>query len=250
MKMRHLMALAAAVLATVSFLLSGVSGFDFYKLSLTWPPSACNIGRECIPYIPGMFTVHGLWPQYANDTPVPPYAQDPTCTTITPTDPSQIPAQLQPIEDRLHENWPSFYPDRTGTRDDPTFWRHEWEYHGMCSDYPNDTLGYFTETLNLAQNNNPLTVMGIQPSDTTLHEVKTILDAVKNKSKVYPQIVCNTLPRVTTLQLVEFRFCFKRAKPPSVLQDCPKKLAGDCKNETDEIRFPPAPPISSIKDEL
>ncbi|XP_022764387.1 ribonuclease 1-like [Durio zibethinus] len=245
MKMRDLLGLAAAVLATVSLLVSGVCGFDFYKLSLAWPPSACNTGRECIPYIPGMFTVHGLWPQYANDTAVPPYEKNPKCTTVTPTSPDQIPAVLQPIEEKLKENWPSFYPDKTtGARNDPAFWRHEWESHGMCSDYPDDTLGYFTETLNLAQNNNPLKVMGIQPDDKTLHEVKTISEAVKKNAKAYPQIVCNTLPGSTTLQLVEFRFCFKRAKPPSVLQDCPNKLAGTCKSETDEIRFPPAPPIS------
>ena len=85
--------------------------------------------------------------------------------------------------------------------------------------------------------------MGIKPGDESLHEVQTILDTVKQNVGAYPQIACNTLPRVKTLQLWEIRFCFDRAKPPSVLRDCPNKLAGDCTSLTDEVRFPPPPPI-------
>ena len=81
--------LAAVVLA--SLLVSGTSGFDFYKFSLIWPPSACNTGKECKSPIPSIFTIHGLWPQFANDTEVSPY--DPItnkCTNITPTSPDDI----------------------------------------------------------------------------------------------------------------------------------------------------------------
>ena len=41
---------------------------SFYKLSLQWPPTACNSG-------PSEFTIHGLWPQDSNDNVVIPLVQ-------------------------------------------------------------------------------------------------------------------------------------------------------------------------------
>ena len=85
--------------------------------------------------------------------------------------------------------------------------------------------------------------MGIKPGDESLFEVKTILEAVKKNVGAYPQIACNILPEVKSLQLWEIRFYFDKATPPSVLRDCPKILAGTCTEETDEIRFPHPPPV-------
>ncbi|XP_017984521.1 PREDICTED: ribonuclease 3-like [Theobroma cacao] len=241
---RHL--LAVAVLATL--LVSATSEFDFYKLSLMWPPSVCNTGMECIPKIPKMFTIHGLWPQYANDIPVPPYDEDPSCTNIIPTSSDEAMNDLVPIEEELTKYWPNLFI-KDGKRDDQYFWRHEWEDHGMCSDYPDDPRSYFYDTFSLTTQHNPLEVMGIQPGDE-LNEVGTILEAVKQGLGAYPQIVCNILPRVKTLQLKEIRFCFERAKPPSVLKNCTNKLAGDCAQLTDLIRFPPPPTVAICNDEL
>ncbi|XWS65518.1 hypothetical protein CRYUN_Cryun05aG0120000 [Craigia yunnanensis] len=229
--------LAAAVLATL--LVSGASDFAFYKLSLIWPTSACNIGIECRSDIPSIFTIHGLWPQFANDIAVPPYNKDTNkCTNVTPTSPDDILVQLQPIEDKLKLNWPNLR-----NQDDSQFWKVEWKNHGMCSDYPDQPRDFFNAGLTLATRYNPLQVMGIKPGDESLYEVKTILEAVKKNVGAYPQIACNILPEVKTLQLWEIRFCFDRATPPSVLRDCPNKLAGTCTQETDEIRFPPPPPV-------
>lgn len=84
-------------------------------------------------------------------------------------------------------------------------------------------------------------VMGIQPSDTALYPVKTILENVKTKLGAYPQISCNMVPKVKTLQLKEMRFCFRKGKKdPHVLQDCPIRVDDRCTKETDQIKFPPA----------
>ncbi|KAK6233507.1 hypothetical protein QUC31_005913, partial [Theobroma cacao] len=88
---RHL--LVAAVLATLSLLVSGQNNYPdfFYKLSLQWPPAVCVTSQYRTP-IPGTFMIHGLWPQFVeDDSPAPPY--NPTtnrCTDVTPTAPDQI----------------------------------------------------------------------------------------------------------------------------------------------------------------
>ncbi|XP_021297305.1 ribonuclease MC-like [Herrania umbratica] len=233
--------LAVAVLATL--LVSVMSDFDFYKLSLQWPPSVCYTGRRCIPDIPNKFTIHGLWPQHADDEPVRPYNEDTSCIGVTPMSSADAMNQLGLIQGELTEYWPNLLT-RNDQRDDQGFWSHEWENHGMCSNYPHDPFGYFHRTVLLTKTYNPLEVIGIQPGDET-HEVGTILEAVKQNLGAYPQIACNTRPRaldpLRIPQLWEIRFCFNRGDPPSVLRDCPKKLAGTCSEETNLIRFPPNP---------
>ncbi|EOY19893.1 Ribonuclease 2 [Theobroma cacao] len=60
--------LVAAVLATLSLLISGQTDYPdfFYKLSLQWPPSVCA-NAKCRSPIPRTFTIHGLWLQSVED---------------------------------------------------------------------------------------------------------------------------------------------------------------------------------------
>ncbi|XP_021297303.1 ribonuclease MC-like [Herrania umbratica] len=239
--------LVAAVLATLSLLVSGQTDYPdfFYKLSLQWPPSVCT-PSQCPSPIPQTFTIHGLWPQsLEDDKAIPPYDVK-KCTDVQPTAPENILDALQPIGSKLNNLWPSLSKQKTKEE----FWEHEWQNHGMCSDYPDKPRNYFSAALDLTTRYNPLEVMGIQPGDE-LHEVGTILDAVKQHVRVgaYPQILCNRRAK-KGLQLKEIRFCFVRAKPPSVFRDCPKQLAGDCKERTDRIRLPPLPSEATYIDEL
>ncbi|XP_022764386.1 ribonuclease 1-like [Durio zibethinus] len=241
----HSHLLAAAVLATL-LVSAATSDFAFYKLSLIWPTSACNTGIECKSSIPKMFTIHGLWPTFADGTRVPPYNGVTNKCNPNPVGPEAILEKLMPIKGKLELMWPNLRYNK----EDSAFWKIEWEHHGMCSDYYQDPYGYFNAALTLAETSqyNPLKVMGIQPADKTLYQVKKILDNVKKKVGAYPQISCNMMLKVGTLQLREIRFCFKRTKklPPSVLQDCPNKVDDRCTNpETDYVRFPPASPIFS-----
>ncbi|XP_017984389.1 PREDICTED: ribonuclease MC [Theobroma cacao] len=240
---RHL--LVAAVLATLSLLVSGQTDYPdfFYKLSLQWPPSVCA-PSQCPSRIPRTFTIHGLWPQSVeDDKPIPPNNKK-KCTDVIPTAPDQILDALQPIPGKLNDLWPSLLKQKTNEE----FWRHEWEKHGMCSDYPDKPRDYFTIALDLTTRYNPLEVMEIQPGDEP-RKVEKILESVKRNVGAYPQIQCNGGDK-KGLQLKEIRFCFVRAKPPSVFRDCPNKLAGECKQLTDRIRLPPLPPEATHNDEL
>ncbi|EOY20444.1 hypothetical protein QUC31_005914 [Theobroma cacao] len=228
---RHL--LVAAVLATLSLLVSGQTDF-FYKLSLQWPPSVCG-PSQCGSPIPRTFTIHGLWPQFVtNDRPVPPY--NPTtnkCTNVTPTAPGQILVPLKPIQDQLNELWPSLLKQTTNV----AFWRHEWEKHGMCSDYPDKPHDYFTAALDLTTTYNPLEGTEVKPRQDPYKAIE-IREAIKAKLGKYPEISCGKVSN--TIQLKEIRLCFERAKPPVVLRDCPTKYSNQCSDDDNQVKFPPA----------
>ena len=63
------------------------------------------------------FTIHGLWPQYYNDT-------WPQFCTGEGFDPSLV-ADLEPV---LRREWPSVFSDNAA------FWKHEWRKHGTCAE--------------------------------------------------------------------------------------------------------------------
>ncbi|XVF82166.1 hypothetical protein PTKIN_Ptkin16aG0023100 [Pterospermum kingtungense] len=138
----------------MTVVVSGEFSFEFYKLSLQWPPSTCsNPMKTCRGKIPDNFTIHGLWPQHADDTPVRPYEEDRRCTNKTPKTADDITPQLfgRDMLKKLDDNWPDLFK-----RSNLGFWKGEWAKHGMCSDYPTDPKSYFSETLKLAKKYNPL----------------------------------------------------------------------------------------------
>jgi ribonuclease T2 len=63
------------------------------------------------------FTIHGLWPEFKNDT-------WPQYCTKEDFDPAQV-ADLRPV---LRREWPSVFSNNT------VFWRHEWRKHGTCAE--------------------------------------------------------------------------------------------------------------------
>ncbi|KAK8575083.1 hypothetical protein V6N13_033694 [Hibiscus sabdariffa] len=102
----------------------------------------------------------------------------------------------------------------------------------MCSDYFQDPLGYFNETLKLAMSSmyDPLPVLGVEPSNTP-YPIDTLLENVKKKVGSYPQISCSLLIKGSKqLYLKEIRFCFKRRNPVSTLQNCPDDIDNVCKS--------------------
>ncbi|KAK8482623.1 hypothetical protein V6N11_021051 [Hibiscus sabdariffa] len=228
MVMKQLLALAAAVLASVVVSARG-SDFEFYKLSLIWPSSVCiSAPQNCKSPIPKFFTIHGLWPTLKNGTAVPPYDQVTNKCNVDPLKPNQIVAKLTSIRGRLETKWPNLIKGKS----DEIYWETEWSHHGMCSDYPQDPLTYFTSTLDLAENSkyDPLKVLGVPPSNTP-HDIDTLLENVKKNVGYYPQISCSMPIKGTKqLYLKEIRFCFKRAMPPSALQNCPDDMDDMCRS--------------------
>ncbi|GMJ14344.1 RIBONUCLEASE 1, ribonuclease 1 [Hibiscus trionum] len=176
MVMKLLLAFSAVVLASLIVSTQG-SDFEFYKLSLIWPSSVCiSAPQNCKSPIPNFFTIHGLWPTLKNGTAVPPYDPVKNKCNVNPMNPNQIVAKLAPIRGRLEPKWPNLINGKS----DDIYWETEWSHHGMCSDYPQDPLTYFTTTLDLAENSkyDPLKVLGVPPSNTP-HDIDTLLENVK-----------------------------------------------------------------------
>ncbi|XVF82172.1 hypothetical protein PTKIN_Ptkin16aG0023800 [Pterospermum kingtungense] len=230
---RHIL-LVAVVLASLSLLVSCTSPYPkfFYKLSLQLPPSVCSIS-ECTKPDLSTFTIHGLWPQF-DDKPVPPYGQK--CNK-TPTKTEELPDKLLPIKDQLEQHWPNLLKGKGKT--DMTFWQHEWEYHGMCSDYPRAPKTYFEAALDLFDDNNPGKVL--KPRDKS-YKGKDIRETIHGELKKNPEISCLSTKDGNLLK--EIRLCFERdnENPPSFhLKDCPKKYSGTCTSDEDNIKVPPRP---------
>lgn len=54
--------------------------------------------------------------------------------------------QISDLISRMQQDWPTLAcPSNSGT----TFWSHEWDKHGTCSESNLDQHGYFKATLNL-----------------------------------------------------------------------------------------------------
>ncbi|MBA0570392.1 hypothetical protein Golob_004061 [Gossypium lobatum] len=216
---------------------------SFYKLSLQWPPAACNGTLSCKPPIPSNFTIHGIWPQDRNDEPIPPYNKRNPCTPKTPTPPTVLPIKLRPIEVYLMSEWPNL-TDGLNLTANYQFWEYEWKKHGTCSDYPDDPLTYFKSALKLRLGINTIVRFGRQTSWTVQQVAHEVFDVLK----AYPEIACNLNPSGTQKQLWEIRLCYDRPnprQPPHVLINCTNilrvskgKIIGPCKSLSDTIFFP------------
>ncbi|XP_039046093.1 ribonuclease 1-like [Hibiscus syriacus] len=243
MQMRQILLVGAALLASTSTVLCA-QPFTFYALVLHWPPSVCNslpAGQTCIHDIPESFTVHGLWPQRKDASPVHPGDDECNENFFTATRLDNI-LKRKSFYTNLKQDWPNLLDEAGG---DPTLWSIEWNGHGICSDLQNDPLAYFkcvTVLFDDRKFKNLRQDVGIEVGQSyTLADVQQKL---KGKYGVNPQIACNK-----KIQLWEIRFCYKRVegKEPVDLQDCPK--LSDTKYPCDQngIQLPraPAPPPSS-----
>ncbi|XP_022754211.1 ribonuclease MC-like [Durio zibethinus] len=205
--------------------------FCFYKLSLQWPPAACNSGdMTCKAPIPKKFTIHGLWPQNSHDKPVPPYNQSNPCTSVEPTPAKNLSNELELILNDLNSVWPNLKDSRKNLK----FWKQEWTKHGMCSDFPNRPRDYFNSTVLLRNCYDP--VMELTPGSN--YTVQQVAAAVQSAVGACPEIACNRDQVNKTLQLWEIRLCYKRTMPPKMVQNCPKCFSGECQSLTDSITFP------------
>ncbi|XP_050907888.1 ribonuclease S-4-like [Lathyrus oleraceus] len=115
-----------------------VAAFDYYTLSMQWPPSFCIFStKKCRPSSihDTTFRVHGLWPSNINGE------QPRAC--IVPS--KSLPVRMLPERDipvnlrtDLDLFWPNFYLHG----DNYDFWSVQWNVHGTCSHYPTMPLHY------------------------------------------------------------------------------------------------------------
>lgn len=194
--------------------------FDYLMLALTWPGSICRFLSPChIPTDqPHRFTVHGLWPQYANGS----YPSD--CREAGKFDPKLI----VDLRERLDRLWTDF----KGMA--PAFWAHEWNKHGTCAisvDSLGDQHKYFNQTLTLVVRWDPIPTLakaGIVPR-TRPYPGQLFRDGVMALTRSRPLLFCDVEG-----VLRELRLCLTKQLQ---LFDCPKS-----QRECDPVLFLPIQP--------
>nr|POE52367.1 intracellular ribonuclease lx [Quercus suber] len=227
--------------------------FAYYKLALQWPISFCNVRPSCSKTISSsqQFTVHGLWPFWANHTILEPCPKSGLGLTMS---------QVKDILDDLRVYWPNFEGD------DFIFWSAQWEKHGRC--LHRTSFSYFKDTVLRAKqyrnclrtlnrpaqtfsssclNPNPSPPLGggiYMPGHTARTEHYKMKElyayfqqAVKPKSSLEaPQIQFKCNRRNGRFQLLEFYICISRR---GEVLDCPSPAFINCgRNEMAMIWYP------------
>ncbi|KAG9151975.1 hypothetical protein Leryth_002229 [Lithospermum erythrorhizon] len=199
--------------------------FDFFYFVLQWPGSYCDTSQSCCFPTTGKpaadFGIHGLWPNN-NDGSYPS-----NCDADNPYDQSKV----SDLISRMQQEWPTLAcPSGTGS----SFWSHEWDKHGTCSESILDQHSYFASALSLKNQLNILQVLGnagIRP-DGKSYSLSSIKTAIQNGIGYGPWIECNTDTSGNS-QLYQIYICVDTSG--SKLIQCPVFPNGKCASN---IQFP------------
>lgn len=221
----HLVSPLLLLAPTIFSVLSAAQGFDFFYFVQQWPGSYCDTKKSCCYPSTGKpavdFSIHGLWPNY-NDGSYPS-----NCDSSNPFDSSKI----KDLTSRMRSNWPSLAcPSSNGE----TFWAHEWEKHGTCSESILDQQGYFQAALSLKNQANILQILqnaGIEPNDKS-YSLRSISQAIGGATGYAPGIECNTDESGNT-QLYQIYLCVDTSGENII--ECPVLPRGKCSSQ---IQFP------------
>ncbi|GAV76166.1 Ribonuclease_T2 domain-containing protein [Cephalotus follicularis] len=158
--------------------------FDFFYFVQQWPGSYCDTSQGCC-YPPtgkpaSDFGIHGLWPNN-NDGSYPS-----NCDPNNPFNQSEVSDLMSSLE----TNWPSL---ACPSSDGISFWTHEWDKHGTCSESVLDEHDYFQAALNLKSKTNLLQALasaGINPNGES-YNLSDIINAINQSDGFTPSIECN-----------------------------------------------------------
>jgi len=206
-------------------LLSVAQDFDFFYFVQQWPGSYCDTKQSCCYPKTGKpasdFGIHGLWPNY-NDGSYPS-----NCDPDSPFDQSKV----SDLISNMQQDWPSLAcPSSNGY----TFWGHEWDKHGTCSESVLNQHSYFSLAINLKDQVNllqALTSAGIRPNGQ-FYSVQSIKNAIKGSIGYTPFIECN-VDTSGNSQLYQVYLCVDTSG--SNLIECPVFPTGKCGSQ---IEFP------------
>ncbi|CAN0923650.1 Extracellular ribonuclease LE [Linum grandiflorum] len=215
--------------ALVSLALTGLSvskDFDFFYFVQQWPGSYCDTQKSCCYPTTGKpdadFGIHGLWPNYADGT----YPSN--CDTSNPF----VQSKVSDLISSMQKNWPTLAcPSGNGV----TFWTHEWEKHGTCSEDVLDQHSYFANALSLQSQTgllDALTNSGIKPDAEQTYSLTDIKSAIQSKVGYAPFIECNN-DESGNSQLYQVYLCVDSSG--SSLIECPIFPHGKCGSK---IKFP------------
>ncbi|XP_039146151.1 extracellular ribonuclease LE-like [Dioscorea cayenensis subsp. rotundata] len=205
--------------------LSASQNFDFFYFVQQWPGSYCDTQQSCCYPSTGKlaanFGIHGLWPNF-NDGSYPS-----NCDPNSPFDPSKI----ADLNSRMQANWPSLAcPSSNGN----TFWAHEWEKHGTCSESVLDQHDYFLAALNLKKQYNILEILqnaGIEANDGS-YSLSSITEAISGATGYTPGVECNT-DEAGNNQLYQVYLCVDTSG--SNIIECPVLPSSKCSSQ---VQFP------------
>ncbi|KAI7747459.1 hypothetical protein M8C21_031859 [Ambrosia artemisiifolia] len=205
--------------------LSTSQDFDFFYFVQQWPGSYCDTKQGCCYPSTGKpesdFGIHGLWPEY-NDGSYPS-----NCDPDSPFDASEI----SDLMSQMKSDWPTL---ACPSNDGQTFWAHEWNKHGTCSESELDQHGYFSSSLNLKAQINLLKILedaGIHPNGSE-YNLSSIIGAIQEATGYTPGIECNKDSSGNS-QLYEIYLCVD--KSGSNIIECPILPKGKCGTS---IEFP------------
>ncbi|XP_044491068.1 ribonuclease 1-like [Mangifera indica] len=200
--------------------------FDFFYFVQQWPGSYCDTKHSCCYPTSGKpaadFGIHGLWPNY-NDGTYPSY-----CDSNNPFNESEI----SDLTNSMKKSWPSL---ACPSSDGLSFWSHEWEKHGTCSESVLNEHDYFQASLNLKNQVDLLQTLktaGIEPNGES-YSLESIKDAVEKGSGYTPWIECNT-DRSGNSQLYQIYLCVDASASNFI--ECPVFPKG--KKCGSQIEFP------------
>ncbi|WCJ21286.1 ribonuclease 1 [Euphorbia peplus] len=199
--------------------------FDFFYFVQQWPGSFCDSKKSCCYPTTGKpeadFGIHGLWPNYKDGS----YPSN--CDSSNPFDPNQV----KDLRSSMQTNWATL---ACPSGDGVTFWSHEWEKHGTCSESVLNQHGYFETALKLKSEAKVLQHLesaGIQPNDG-FYSLSSIKTAIQKGLGLNPWIECNTDSSGNS-QLYQVYLCVDTSG--SNLIECPVFPNGKCASQ---IQFP------------
>ncbi|GMT09636.1 hypothetical protein PFISCL1PPCAC_933 [Pristionchus fissidentatus] len=189
--------------------------FDYLMFTMIYPTATCMADDDqapgsCeIPAGTAQWTIHGLWPNYADGS-------YPQFCDHQKFDKDQV----QQLHDQMRTKWPNLFPK---TAED-SLWSHEWEKHGTCSksDALLDTqFKYFNMSLFMLDHIDLRTRMeqkGISPRAAPYERdvLQKTLDEIMGH---HVQMYCLMDKKTHESLLADIRVCVDRELKPI---DCPQ----------------------------
>ena len=209
----------------------GTAGqFDLYVLAEQWPAEYCH-SRTTQPgcaqptdWQRANLTLHGLWPQYTQETDGHPYPQ--CCDTQYGQLTAATVSELLP---ELQQYWPN-EADTSGKSLTSTLWYHEWAKHGTCSGLAQ--LDYFQLAFTLVRSLPTATIItdnaggSVQLSD---------IEAAYNGGQPCAADSCMVWVECTGKYLYEVHTCWSSSGQQVVCPQLVVSESGKCKDGVVEI---------------
>ncbi|XP_065871127.1 extracellular ribonuclease LE-like [Euphorbia lathyris] len=218
--------ITVVLISVVAVVVNGSDEFDFFYLVQQWPGSYCDSKQSCCYPTTGKpqpdFGIHGLWPNYKDGS----YPSN--CDATNPFDLNQV----KDLMSSMRTNWATL---ACPSADGVSFWTHEWDKHGTCSESVLNQHAYFQSALQLKNQSNLLQLLksaGIEPNDDK-YSLSSIKSAIQQGLGFNPWIECNTDDSGNS-QLYQVYLCVDTSG--SNLIECPVNPSG--KRCGSQIQFP------------